>query len=44
MYAAKYNRLDVLELLVKQGAELKKESEKDGLQWTILKDLMIKRP
>lgn len=28
MYAAKYNRADILELLVKHGAELKKKSEK----------------
>ena len=28
MYAAKYNRTNILELLVKHGAELKKKSEK----------------
>lgn len=28
MYAAKYNRMDILELLVKHGAELKKKSER----------------
>jgi len=28
MYAAKYNRVDILELLVTEGAELKKKSEK----------------
>lgn len=28
MYAAKYNRVDILELLVAEGAELKKKSEK----------------
>ncbi|RXJ46107.1 ankyrin repeat domain-containing protein [Gelidibacter gilvus] len=28
MYAAKYNRVDILELLVKHGAELKKRTEK----------------
>lgn len=28
MYAAKYNRTDILKLLVKNGAELKKRSEK----------------
>lgn len=27
MYAAKYNRVDILELLVKNGAKLKKRSE-----------------
>lgn len=28
MYAAKYNRTEILELLIKHGAELKKKSEK----------------
>lgn len=33
MYAAKYNRIDILELLVKNGAELKRKSEKG---WTAM--------
>ncbi len=33
MYAAKYNRVDILKLLVKHGAELKRKSEKG---WTAM--------